>query len=183
MQKQTNSKILWMTRTAIFIALIIVSQAVTAPLGNTLVTGSIVNLILIVAVMTCGPACGLSAAAVSPVMAKLLGIGPLWALIPFIMAGNIVLTLVWHFIGNKSFKNKHNNRYAAYITALVAAAVSKFAVLYFGVVRVAVPLLNLPEKQAAVISATFSVSQLITASVGGALAVILLPQLKKAIKP
>ena len=95
-----KNTIRWITRTAVFIALLIVLQMATAPLGNILITGSIVNLLLIISVMTCGLASGLSVAVISPVMAKLLGIGPLWSLIPFIAAGNIVLVLLWHFIGN-----------------------------------------------------------------------------------
>jgi len=174
-----KQRLLWITRTAILMALLIVWQAASAPLGNTLITGSIVNLLLIVSVMICGLASGLSVAALSPIMAKLLGIGPLWSLIPFIIAGNVTLVLLWHFIGNRDMGGKRN---AAYITALIVAAVSKFLVLYIGIVRIAVPLLlNLPEQQAAAISGIFSVSQLITASVGGALAFVLIPRLKRAI--
>ena len=174
-----NKNILWITRTAVFTALLIVMQAVTAPLGNTMITGSIVNLILICAVMISGPASGLTVAAISPVFAKLFGIGPLWTLIPFIMLGNMVLVLVWHFAGNRLPAQK----YIAYIAAAVCAAVAKFCVLYVGIVQIAVPLLlQLPEKQAAVISGVFSVPQLFTALIGGAVAVILLPLLKKAVK-
>jgi len=174
-----KQRILWITRTAVFIALLVVWQAASAPLGNTLITGSIVNLLLIVSVMTCGLASGLTVAAVSSVMAKLLGIGPLWSLIPFMIAGNVTLVLLWHFIGNRNMGGK---QYVAYITALIVAAISKFLVLYVGIVRIAIPiLLNLPEQQAAAITSIFSVAQLFTASVGGALAFVLIPRLKKAI--
>jgi len=174
-----KQRILWITRTAVFIALLVVWQAASAPLGNTLITGSIVNLLLIVSVMTCGLASGLTVAAVSSFMAKLLGIGPLWSLIPFMIAGNVTLVLLWHFIGNRNMGGK---RYVAYITALIVAAISKFMVLYVGIVRIAIPiLLGLPEQQAAAITSIFSVSQLFTASVGGALAFVLIPRLKKAI--
>lgn len=174
-----NKKVLWITRTAVFTALLIVMQAVTAPLGNTLITGSIVNLILIVSVMTCGLASGLSVAIISPVLAKIFGIGPLWTIVPFIVAGNAVLVTIWSVIGNRSIVNKN----ISHIIALIAAAICKFLTLYFGIVKLAIPLfLNLPEKQAAVLSNTFSVSQLITASVGGAVAAAILPVIKKAIK-
>ena len=174
-----KQRILWITRTAVFIALLVVWQAASAPLGNTLITGSIVNLLLIVSVMTCGLASGLTVASVSSIMAKLLGIGPLWSLIPFMIAGNVTLVLLWHFIGNRNMGGK---RYVAYITALIVAAISKFLVLYIGIVRIAIPiLLGLPEQQAAAITSIFSVSQLFTASVGGALAFVLIPRLKKAI--
>lgn len=174
-----KQRTLWITRTAIFIALLIVLQAATAPLGNPLITGSIVNLLLVTSVMTCGLSSGLTVAVVSPVVAKFLGVGPLWALIPFIAAGNIVLVLLWHFIGNRSM---NGGKYPTYIIALIAAAVAKFLVLYIGIVQIAVPVfLGLPEPQAAVISNMFTIPQLITALVGGALAVVLFPRLKKAI--
>ena len=173
-------KTLWIARTAVLVALLIVAQLATAPLGNPLITGSIVNLLLVVSVMTCGIASGLSVAAVSPVLAKLIGIGPLWALIPFIMAGNIVLVLAWHLIGNRNFSGK---KYLTYIITLIIAALAKFAVLYLGIVKIAVPLiLKLPEPQASVISGMFSLPQLLTALIGGALAVVLFPRLQKIIK-
>ena len=174
-----KKKILWITQTAIFIALLIVLQAATAPLGNVLITGTIVNMLLIVSVMTCGLASGLSVAVISPIMAKFIGIGPLWILIPFIAAGNIVLILLWHFIGNQ----KIGHKYGAYIAALITAATAKFFVLYFGIVKIAIPLfLNLPEQQAAVISKMFSIPQLMTALAGGIISVMVLPSLKKAIR-
>ena len=171
--------ILWITRTAIFIALLIVLQAATAPLGNIIVTGTIVNLLLIVSVMSCGLASGLTVAAISPVVAKSLGIGPLWSLIPFIAAGNAALVLLWHFIGNRNMRRK----YTAYIAALLCAAVIKFLVLYIGIVQIAVPiLLGLPQQQAAVISNMFSIPQFITALIGGAFAIVLFPRLKIVIR-
>ena len=178
--KMIRSKILWIVRTAVLIALLIVAQLATAALGNPLITGSIVNLLLVVSVMTCGIASGLTVAVVSPVLAKLIGIGPLWALIPFIAAGNIVLLLVWYLIGNRNFGGK---KYITYVIALVAAAIAKFAVLYLGIAKIAVPvLLKLPEPQATVIGNMFSLPQLFTALIGGALAVIVFPRLEKIIK-
>lgn len=174
-----RQRILWITRTAVFIALLIVLQAATAALGNAILTGSIVNLLLITSVMTCGLASGLAVAVVSPVAAKLFGIGPLWSILPFIAAGNAALVLTWHFLGNRSIAGK---RYLAYLAALIAAAVVKFLVLYVGIVKIAIPkLLDLPEQQATVVSHMFSLPQLITALSGGALAIVLFPRLQKAV--
>lgn len=176
---EQKHRILWITRTAILIALLIVLQAATTSMGSPLITGSIVNMLLVISVMTCGLSSGLWVAVVSPVIAKMLGIGPLWALIPFIAAGNVVLVVLWHLIGSMRIGGK---RHTAGLAALVAAAVAKFLVLYIGIVRVAVPMfLNLPDKQAAVISNMFSIPQLVTALAGGALALLLIPRLKKAI--
>ena len=173
-----SKHVLWITRTAIFIALLVVLQIVTSALGNTLVTGSIVNMILIVSVMTCGLSTGAVVAFLSPIFAKLLGIGPLWTLIPFIMAGNIVLVSIWHLIGNRKFEKQ----IIPYVISLIAAAIAKFLVLYFGIVKIAIPvMLQLPEPQASVISNTFSIPQLFTALIGGVIAAMILPVLKKAI--
>ena len=170
---------LWITMTAVFIALLIAVQAGTGFLGQ-FVTGSLVNLILIVSVMTCGLSSGITVAVISPVFAKLLNIGPaFWTLVPFILIGNIVLVLIWSAVGGINVKNEHIAR----ITALVTAAVCKFAVLYIGVVKIAIPLfMHLNGKQAAAISTMFSFPQLITALIGGILAAIILPLLKKVIR-
>lgn len=174
-----KSKILWITRTAVLIALLITWQGVSAQFGNTLITGSGVNLILIVSVMASGLSSGLAVAIVSPAMAKFFGIGPMWELIPFIIAGNMVLVLLWHFIGNLKLKNT----YISYIITLIAAAIGKFLTLYFGIVKLAVPvILKLPQPQATAVSNTFSLPQLFTASIGGVLAIAILPVIIKAVK-
>lgn len=60
--------------------------------------------------------------------------------------------------------------------ALIAAAAAKCFVLYIGIVQIAIPVfLELLEQQAAVSFNMFSISQLITGFVGGALAVVLFP--------
>ncbi len=173
-----REKTLWMTRTAAFIALLVVLQAATAPLGNTLVTGTLVNGLLAVSVMTCGVMSGAAVAVISPILAKLVGIGPLWALIPFIALGNMVYILAWYFLGNRNM----GNQYVSGGAAVCAGAVIKFLVLYVGIVRLAVPvLLGLPEPQASVVSHMFSLSQLATALMGGVVALPVIRILKRAV--
>lgn len=177
--KTTFSKSQWITRTAIFLSLLIVLQFSTSMLGNVLLTGSVVNFVLIVSVMTCGLTSGLTVAIVSPFLAKLIGIGPLWVLIPFIALGNIVLVLIWHFIGNRKIWKS----IVSYIIALIVASPAKFATLYFCIVKLVIPyFLDLPVQQAKIISNMFSVMQLFTALIGGVVAIIILPLLKKAIR-
>jgi len=180
-----HQKVLWITRTAILIALLVVLQAVSIsfsaslpPPFNSIITGSIVNAMLVISVMTCGIATGATVAVVSPVFPTLLGFGPVWPLVPFIALGNVTLVTIWYFIGNIKTRNK----YISYFIALPVAAVAKFAVLYSGVVLIAVGLLlDLPEKQANTIGGMFSFPQLITASIGGALAIAVFPVLKRAL--
>ena len=172
-----HEKVLWITRTAILIALTIILQAITLQLGNQFITGSIVNLMLIISVMTCGLSTGLTVSIFTPILPTLLGFGPLWPVVPFIAAGNMALTSLWHFIGSR----KMGSVYVSYTLALIAGATLKFLVLYIGVVRIAMPyILGLPEQH--VMAVLFSYPQLITAAAGGVCAIILLPILLKAIK-
>ena len=67
--KKTN--IVWIAETAIFLALLIVLQAVTASLGQ-FVTGSAVNFVLVAAAVIGGLWSGIVVAAVSPFLAFLL---------------------------------------------------------------------------------------------------------------
>ena len=66
--KNTKNKILWITRTALFIAVLIVFQSLSASLGQ-IVTGSLVNLVLVTAALTGGIWSGLTVAAISPFFA------------------------------------------------------------------------------------------------------------------
>lgn len=172
-----RSKIKWIAETAIFIALLVTLQAVTKAMSQ-FVTGSMVNLILITSTLVSGFASGLTVAAISPFFAFMLGIGPKFiALVPFVALGNIALVLVWGMLCKK------NTEVKMMVAALITGAVLKFTVLYGGIVKFAIPtLLALPEKQAAVMGANFSWPQLVTAALGGFLAILITPVLKKALK-
>lgn len=167
-------RILWITRTAVLLALLITLQAVTKPAGQ-FVTGSCVNLILGIAALFSGVWCGAAVALLSPLFAFLLGIGPAFPqLVPMIAAGNLVFVLLLGL-------PKQRGSWQRWVFMLVGAA-AKFLTLYLLIVRLALPLLGLPEKQTAVLTASFAWPQLITALIGGALAVTLLPVLKKALR-
>lgn len=138
-----------------------------------------VNFLLITSVMLCGPASGFTVAVLSPVLARFLGIGPLWALIPFIIAGNITICAVWYLIAGRG------GRAGAFRKCLAVAggAAAKTAVLYGGIACFAVPyLLVLAEPQASLVSGMFSLPQFFTAMAGGTAAAVLLPVLRKAVK-
>ena len=172
-----NKKILWITRTGLFVALLVALQAVLAAFGNQLVTGSAVNFILIISVMTCGLATGGCVAAISPAVAALFGVGitsQFPQLIPVIGLGNFVLVLIWFLIGNR----KIGFAYLSYGIALTAAAVGKFLVLYVGVTHIVALLITLP----APVLAAMSLVQLFAALIGGAVAMMALPLLKKALR-
>ncbi|WP_311819668.1 ECF transporter S component [Enterococcus viikkiensis] len=172
-------KALWITQTGVLLALVITIQAVTAGLGNTLITGSLVNLILIVAVTTGGLASGIMIALLSPIFAFIFGIGPAFPQIVFCIAfGNSVLVTVWHLVAGVTKKQTVTH----FLVAAVVGAVAKFGVLYLSIVQFVVPiLLKLPAPKAAMVSGAFSFPQLITALVGGGLAILIVPILSKSL--
>ena len=88
-----KKKILWLTRTAVLLALLITLQVLTKPFGQ-LVTGSCVNLVLALTVLVAGLPSGAVLALVSPVLAYLLRIAPQVLTVPAIMAGNFVYVLL-----------------------------------------------------------------------------------------
>ena len=178
-----NKKLRFVTETAIMLALLVSLQALTKGFGQ-LVTGSCVNAILAITVLVGGLGSGITVALVSPVLAFLLGIAPQILTVPAIMVGNTVYVVLLYVIaGNsKSIVRK--------VIAWVAAAVAKFAALYAIVVGLICGVLSegllaagaLKEPMLKALPATFSWPQLITALIGGAVALLIVPVLRKALK-
>ncbi|MEG1633985.1 MAG: hypothetical protein RR314_08050, partial [Oscillospiraceae bacterium] len=162
-----KQKTLLLTRTSVMLALLIVLQFITKPLGQ-LVTGSAVNLILAIAVLVGGFWCGMGVALLSPIFAFLLGIGPaLIQIVPAICLGNLVFIAVIRCFPRGIFGLRET--LSAYI-GVIAAALAKFALLFVLAAQLIIPSLGLPAQKAAVMSAMFSWPQLFTALIGGLLA-------------
>jgi len=177
--------IIWITRSAVLIAMIVTVQAATIvlsaiPMLRQYLTGSLVNMILVISVMAVSTSTGVIVGTVSPLFASLLGVVPgwQWPLVPFIALGNVALVIVWHLLGKRSIVNK----YATRCITIGASAVLKFAILYIGIVQVMLHILDLKGPQMIALSSAFSVTQIFTAVIGGVLASLALPVLKKAIK-
>ena len=178
-----SKKIRWITETAVMLALLVCLQALTKPMGQ-LVTGSCVNVVLAVSALVGGLSCGLVVALCSPVLAFLLGIAPQILTVPAIMVGNTVFVVLLSLLADKTGK-----KIVKQIIAWVAAAAAKFAALYAIVVwlicgvlsesLIAAGTMKPPMVQA--LPATFSWPQLITALIGGAVALLITPVLRKAL--
>ena len=176
-------RILWITQSAIFIALLVSAQAVTRPLGQ-FVTGSCVNFILVSACILAGLSSAVVVAAVSPIFAFLIiGIPAFPVLIPIMMAGNAVLVVVIHIVSEKLFANSTLNYYTRVCAAVLAGAVTKFLVLWVGIVHIALSLIpDIKQPQIEAMTLTFSWPQLVTALIGSSLAMAVMPKLNKALK-
>ena len=194
-----KKKILWITQTAIFVALLVSAQAFTRPFGQ-FVTGSCVNFILVSSCVLLGLPSASVIAVVSPLFAfVIMGIPAFPVLIPFMMAGNFVLVVainaVYGDAEKKSYASDSPNglqkilekiRSRTYIktaAAVITGAALKFLVLWFGIVRVALSFIpDIRQPQIDAMSATFSWPQLVTALIGSTLALTVMPNLKKALK-
>ena len=179
-----NQRILWIVRTGILIALLVVLQGITAPAGQ-LVTGSCVNLILLLAVFLSGIWSGLTVALLSPFFAFLFGIGPaLLQLVPFIAVGNLIYVTVAWAIGHRGFTVRTLWGTVQGVVGIVIGAIAKFLFLWLGLSKGILPLfLNagiIKAPQMEKFSAMFATPQLITALIGGVLTVPAVLLLQKA---
>ena len=178
-----NKKIRWITETAIMLALLVALQALTKPMGQ-LVTGSCVNGVLAVAALVGGLGSGLTVALISPVLAFLLGIAPQILTVPAIMVGNSVYVILLTVLADVTGRNKIRQ-----LIAWLVAAFAKFAALYIVVVKLICGVLAdnllasgaLKQPMLKALPATFSWPQLITALIGGAVALLIVPVLRKAL--
>lgn len=188
--KQKTRKV---TETAVMLALLIclqwVGSQIPDPTTKQLVSGSFVNCVLAVTTLMVGLSGGVTLAVLSPVCAFLLGIAPNFITVAPIMVGNsLYVILLWLFLG-KGLKPLWKQP-----VALIAAATAKFLVLYLLVVQVVcgfasgallgkklgnIVVLAPPMLQ--MLPAMFSWMQLVTALTGGALALLLVPVLRKAL--
>ena len=166
-----NKKVRWITETAVMLALLVALQALTKGFGQ-FVTGSCVNAVLAVTVLTAGLGSGIVVAVLSPVLAYLLGIAPQILVLPAIMVGNTVFVVLLRLIA-----------------AWLIAALGKFAVLYLIVVKVVCGVMapsllaagTLKEPMMKALPATFSWPQLVTALIGGGIALLIVPVIRKAL--
>ena len=179
-----RKKLLWITETAIMLALLVTLQALTKPMGQ-LVTGSCVNAVLAVSALVGGLSCGLTVAVISPVLAYLLGIASQILTVPAIMVGNVIYVVLLSVLADKTGKN-----IAKQVIAWVAAAAAKFAALYAIVVLLICGVLSeslltsgvMKAPMLKALPATFSWPQLFTALIGGAVALLIVPVLRKALR-
>ncbi|MBQ7920208.1 MAG: ECF transporter S component [Lachnospiraceae bacterium] len=162
--------------TAVLLALAIASQFLKNM--SVYVTGSIINLILVMAVLFVGVGCASIIAIVTPITSFIITGSPIMAamplVIPAVMIGNEVLVLVVGLLKKMPLPVK-----------VVAAAVVKAAVMGLLISLIIIPVFGpasgLPEKALTAAKVTFSLTQLITALIGGALACIIFPLVKKGV--
>jgi len=169
-----NNKVRMLTRTAVLLAVVVVIQMFGRSLPNSnLIVGPLVNMCLLIATMTAGVGGGITIAILSPFTSLINNNAPVAAaLLPFapiIALANVIFILVFYFFYNK-------NKYVGW----VSAAVLKFGFLFMSI-RVFLNILDF-SKFADKLFALFSGTQLITALIGGFVALPIIMVVKKATK-
>lgn len=165
------------TVTAIMLAICLVSQFFKNL--SVYITGPIINAALILTVLYAGMACGIILSIITPVTSFFITGSPVMAAIPAmfpcIMIGNIILVVCVGLLRKKCGKA------AGFHISIAIGAILK--ALFMGI---AIALIILPaflpapmHKMLPVLQLQFSVTQLITAVIGGVYAVIIAAVLKK----
>lgn len=178
-----------LVQTALLLTICIVSQYFKNL--SVYITGPIVNLTIILAVLSVGLWSGLLLSIIAPVTAFFFTGSPIMAAIPLmfpaVMAGNAVLAItVWYFQEKTSFKWRLP-------AGLIAGSVLKAIFMGVVIVLIILPIFGdniaskLPKPEALPVvlttaKVTFSITQLTTALIGSVLAYVIWMPLKKYLK-
>ena len=151
----------FITRTGLLLALTIGLQLLSRSLGGTtLVTGSLVNMMLIISTVILGWQGGTAVGFFTPVIAVLIGIMKFPLLVPFIVIANFVLVISYYLLNN----------YNQYL-GLGVGAVVKFLVLALAVRKI----IEVPPPVVKIMQ----LPQLYHALIGGIAAILFLEVLKR----
>lgn len=168
----------FITRTAILLALTVVFQSMgrflTPYMGtyNSFIVGPLVNACLLIATAIVGIGSGALIALTAPFGAILTGAAVPLPFAPFIAIGNFLIVLGFYILWKRS-----------QIAGIIVGSLIKFGFLW-GAIFFMIPVLTAgkPAKAVAQMTTslmfTFSWPQLVTALIGGALAIIVLKTIK-----
>ena len=187
-------KIRWITETAVMLAMLIALQwlgsQIPEPTIKQLITGSLVNCILAVTVLVAGRNSGITVALISPIFACLFKIAPVLIAAPVIMVGNVCYVLLLSLFLHKSIMPVWKTS-----VVLAVASASKFVALYLLGVKLAGGVLFqalngqtfagmavMNPKVLMQITNMFAWPQLFTALIGGGVALLIVPVLRKALR-
>lgn len=181
-----NKKVIWVTQTAMLIALIVLSQLlskVIPPVSigpfklSQIVTGSLVNLVLVIGAYLSGLASAGTAAVISPLLAALVGIIPglLPQMIPVVAVGNLVIVFITWVCFRASNGLGRGSSALLSIIGVSAGSFLKMLAMWACVKKIIVPVLHLAPNLEKALIATVSISQFVTGILGGLLALLIIP--------
>lgn len=186
-----NKSTLWIARTGLMLALLVVAQfigsklipagaVILGPMSITqLITGSLVNMILILTAAVVGLWSGVAVGVLSAVLALVLGIQGQAIITPAVALGNVVIVLVtWVFFSLAAKKDQKPYGVLG-IAGIVVGAAAKCVFLWLSVPALLTLVPEIKPQVAEKLSMMFSYPQFVTALIGGALALAVIPAVKK----
>ena len=174
-----NKTTKWISYTAMGVALVVAAQFLGSRIPSIatifgpfsvqqLITGTLVNCILLVFTARSGVTSGAVIGVLSSVLAAAFGISQI-VVTPMVAVGNALLCIVYGLLARRP---------SWHIPAMIIGAVVKCAFLWLTVPMV-LAAAGLPEKQTAMLSIMFSWPQGVTALCGGLLSWPIIARLKK----
>ncbi|RBP42684.1 ECF transporter S component [Garciella nitratireducens] len=165
-----------LVRASLLLAMGIIFQIIgrNIPQINQFLVGPIINCILILTAFICGKWLGAGVGILTPILAWLVGqlATPLAPFIPFIIIGNLLFIFLFSlFMEGELLKRS---------IGIFLGAIGKYVFLMFASRKLIYLLgLNFSPKVAKALSISMSIPQLITALIGGALALMIIELLIK----
>lgn len=177
----TNKKVIWITRTALFLAVALIAQLIGMNMGGALfgqlLTGSLVNMALIIAGIVVGKSSGCTIALLSPLLAFLFGMMKFAPAIPVVMVGNIAIvvitSLAYNYLLSKTGAPLMQKVFI--FAGMVVGACAKCAVMWLSALFILPIFVTVPPA----IVASFALPQVITGTMGGLIAIFIIPSLLK----
>lgn len=162
---ESRKQVRYLARVALLLALTLAIQSLRMPV---FITGSMINLMLVISTALAGTTGGVVIGSFTPMIALLAGIlpAPLAPAVPFIMAGNAFYCLIF---GAGYFRSR-----AGAWTGLFAGSVIKFSIIA-GAARY---ILALPSP----LTEVLFFPQFMNAMAGGTAALLIIPQIHKKIR-
>jgi len=177
-----KNKVRFLTRTALLLAVAIAFQIFGKFIPyNNFIVGPVVNAVLLVATAAAGLWSGVAISVIAPLVSAFTNKAPIAPLVlgfsPFIIIGNVIIVLLFHLLRRK----KSVAFIPGPVLGVAAGAVLKFAFLYASI-SVFTSLVEMKPQQAVTLTNLFSWPQLITAIVGGAIALVILKLAGKSLE-
>lgn len=178
---KTKERVLYITRTAMFIAIVVVSQLFKNI--NQFITGPIVNLVIIIALLSTGLVSAITVSVFAPITSFLITGSPILKAAPyimfFIMIGNIFFALSTYLFTKKIKDNEIMLAVGLVVGALVK---SGFMYLFISTLILGNVDLGLPAKAIEMAKISFGINQLYIGLIGAALSFIIWNIIKFAVK-
>ncbi len=169
-----KNRVQFLTRTSLLLAVAIAFQVFGRLMPyNNFIVGPVVNAVLLVATAAAGVWSGAAISLIAPLVSAFTNKAPIAPLVigfsPFIIIGNLIIVLSFHFLRKKSSRGFIPGS----VLGVAAGSVLKFGFLY-AAISVFTSLVDMKPQQAAALTNLFSWPQLFTAVAGGVIALVIL---------